>query len=138
MSHLKSVFRYIIQYTIIISICLHVLWIDNCYFVIEKHILDGGIHDLRYTIYIFTQIYFCTPEIFETNATFKTGFWIQNHLWFVFSCYELTKFIMQLIKMVWNVRIKAFWYKSYIFDSDLVWRMPYKVFWVKDSCCLCV
>jgi hypothetical protein len=44
---------------------------------------------------------------------FKTGFWVQNHLWICVLVLWIHKGYFIVKKRVWKVRIKDFWYTKW-------------------------
>ena len=62
------------------------------------------------------HIYFCRRFIFvyqkSSKQTFKTGFWVQNHLLNLCSSAVNSQRLLCNKKLVWNVRIKAFLYSK--------------------------
>ena len=52
------------------------------------------------------------------KRTFKSSFWVQNHLLYLCFCVVILwihKSYCVIKKLVWNVRIKAFWYTIYYY-----------------------
>ena len=67
---------------------------------------------MEFVIPNLSQIYFCVPKALE--LTFKTSFWVQNHL-LNFCCrLWIHKVYFVVKKLVWNDRIKAFWYTNFL------------------------
>ena len=64
------------------------------------------------------QIWFGFNFVYHMSLkrTFKNGFWVQNHLWNLCSSASNSRWFLCSKNLVWNVRIKAFWYrKKYCF-----------------------
>ena len=57
---------------------------------------------------ILTKIYFCIPEIFWTNE--QISILVQNHRLNLCSRAVNSQRLFVIKMLVWNVRIKAFWY----------------------------
>ena len=56
------------------------------------------------------------------NRTFKTGFWAQITFWICVLVLWIHKGYCVVKKLVWNVRIKAFWYtKLYKISIMIIW-----------------
>ena len=49
------------------------------------------------------------------KRTFKTGFWVQNYQCNLCSSGVNSQRLLCSQKLVWNVRIKVFWYTKYFF-----------------------
>ena len=62
--------------------------------------------------YIFLNNIFVHQK--SLKGTFKTGFWVQNHFWICVLLLWIPKGYFVFKKLVWNVRIEAFWYTKCI------------------------
>ena len=60
----------------------------------------------------------------SSKQTFKIVFWVQNHLLICVLVLLICKGFYEVNKLVWNVRIKAFWYIKYNFlYLTKLWRV---------------
>ena len=72
------------------------------------------------------QIWFGFNFVYHISLkrTFKNGFWVQIHLWNLCSSASNSRRLLCSKKLVWNVRIKAFWnrkkYRFIEFISPIV------------------
>ena len=71
---------------------------------------------IEFIIPLLSQIFICIPEILKW--TFKTGFWVQNHLNNLCSC------VLNSLRLFCSkklVCIKAFWYTNNIVVDCVHW-----------------
>ena len=65
------------------------------------------------------QSYFWKPEIFKTNV--QNQFWVQNYLLNLCTNAVNSQRFYVVKKLVFNIRIKAFWYTIYFCIFLVVW-----------------
>ena len=64
------------------------------------------------------------------KLTFKTGFWVQNNLLNCVLVLWIHKGYCVVKKLVWNVRIKAFWYTKLVSTNVYFYFVSFQKFWI--------